>query len=201
MVSIRINGSDSPVKYDGLSKISDLVELIKSMIDPDHMITGILLNGRDLDESEWDMSPSQFETSILEVETGSPEQFVAERMSQASDIVKTCYIEFRDARKAFQDSNMQAGNQSLIKATNILKAFFEWYATMAELVPGDKKPRFDITGQTAEITDVCKQICQQQLYQSWWALGETLEKELEPRLDRLEDFCRKANKDTWSHPV
>ena len=31
---------------------------------------------------------------------------------------------------------------------------------------------------------------QQQLYQSWWALGETLEKELEPKLDKLEDFCR-----------
>lgn len=197
MVSIRLNGSESPIRTEGLSRISDLVELIKSMIDPEHMITGILLNGRDLDDAEWEMSPSQFTTSILEVETGTPEQFVAERMSQASDIVKTCYYEFRDARKAFQDSNMQEGNQCLIKATNILKAFFEWYGTMVELVPADKRERFDISKQTVEITDVCKQICQQQLYQSWWALGETLEKELEPRLDRLEDFCRKANRGAW----
>ena len=32
---------------------------------------------------------------------------------------------------------------------------------------------------------------QQQLYQSWWAIGETLEKDLEPKLDALEDQCRK----------
>ena len=198
MVAIRLNGKETSVRTDGLSRISDLIELIKSMIDPEHMITGILLNGRDLDDAHWDMSPSQFTTDIIEIETGTPEQFVAERMSQASDIVKTCYIEFRDARKAFQDSNMANGNQGLIKATNILKAFFEWYSTMAELVPADKRGRFDITKQTGEITDVCKQICQQQLYQSWWALSETLEKELEPRLDKLEDFCRKANKETFA---
>ncbi len=198
MVAIRLNGKDSSVRTDGLSRISDLIELIKSMIDPEHMITGILLDGRDLDDAHWEMSPTQFTTSILEIETGTPERFVAERMSQASDIVKTCYYEFRDARKAFQDSNMQIGNQALIKGTNILKAFFEWYTTMADLVPADKRGRFDISSQTAEITDVCKQICQQQLYQSWWALSETLEKELEPRLDKLEDFCRKANKDTFA---
>jgi hypothetical protein len=201
MVAIRINGTETSVRTDGLSKVSDLIELIKSMIDPEHMITGILLNGRDLEEGEWDMNPSQFGTSIIEIETGTPVQYVAERMSQASDIVKTCFIEFRDARKAFQDSNMAVGNQALIKGTNILRAFFEWYTTMAELVPVDKRSRFDITKQTQEITDVCKQICQQQLYQSWWALGETLEKELEPRLDRLEDFCRKANKETWAQAV
>jgi hypothetical protein len=43
-----------------------------------------------------------------------------------------------------------------------------------------------------EISETCKKICQQQLYQSWWALGESLEKELEPKLDKLEDACRKA---------
>jgi hypothetical protein len=41
-----------------------------------------------------------------------------------------------------------------------------------------------------DIAECCKRICQQQLYQSWWALGETIEKELEPKLDKLEDFCR-----------
>lgn len=198
MVAIRLNGKEISVRLDGISRIADLIELVKSMIDPEHMITGILLNGRDLEDAQWEMSPTQFTTDIIEIDTGAPEQFVAERMSQASDIVKTCFIEFRDARKAFQDSNMQDGNQGLIKATNILKAFFEWYTTMAELVPVEKRGRFDITKQTSEITDVCKQICQQQLYQSWWALSETLEKELEPRLDKLEDFCRKANKETFS---
>ncbi|MEI7489443.1 MAG: hypothetical protein WCJ72_18910, partial [Chryseobacterium sp.] len=50
---------------------------------------------------------------------------------------------------------------------------------------------YDIEKQVIEIGEVCQKICQQQLYQSWWALGETIEKELEPKLDQLETFCRR----------
>lgn len=194
MVSVRINGEESQIRGDGLPKIADLVELIKTMIDPDHMITGILLNGRDLEEEEWTANPGNMGTAIIEIETGTQAEFVTERMKSASDVVRACYMEFRDARKKFQDGDMQGGNQAMVRAVNTTRAFFEWYATIFELVPADQKTRYDINPQVAEISEVCKRICQQQLYQSWWALGESLEKDLEPRLDKLEDFCRKATR-------
>ena len=62
---------------------------------------------------------------------------------------------------------------------------------MQELVPVSERSSYELGDRVTEITETCKRICQQQLYQSWWALGETLEKELEPQLDRLEDFCKK----------
>lgn len=195
MVAVRINGEDSTgVKSDGLTRFGDLIELIKSTIDPDHMITSILLNGRDLEESEWQMAPAQFGTAILEIETGTPESFVAERMSGASEIIGKCYMEFRDARKTFQANEPQTGNQKMIQAVNILKAFFQWYGTLLELVRPEKRGALNIDKQVSEISEVCKKICQQQLYQSWWALGETLEKELEPKLDALEDHLRRVTK-------
>lgn len=194
MVAIRINGSESPVRSEGLGRLSDLIELIKSQIDPDHMITGILLNGRDLEEAEWDQNPGQFTTDILEIETGSPSEFVTDRMGQASEIIRACYMDFREARKSFQDGDMQQGNQIMIKGVNVLRAFFEWYGTLIELIPQPQRANFEISDQVTVISEICKRICQQQLYQSWWALGETLEKELEPKLDKLEDFCRKAHR-------
>ena len=196
MVSVRINGEDSSIRSEGLPKVADLVELIKSMIDPEHMITGILIDGRDLGEDEWYANVNQLGTSIIEVETGTPEEFVSSRLTRASDIIRACYMEFRDARKSFQDGNMTTGNQRLATAVNTLKAFFEWYRTLLGLVPESRRSKFDIEEQTAELLETCKRICQQQLYQSWWALGESLEKDLEPKLDKLEDFCRKATKDS-----
>ena len=86
---------------------------------------------------------------------------------------------------------MQTGNQRLVQAVNTAKAFFDWYATIVELAPKEKRSSYDINPQVLEISQICKTICQQQLYQSWWALGETLEKQLEPKLDKLEDFLRK----------
>ncbi len=62
---------------------------------------------------------------------------------------------------------------------------------MLDLLPAGNRGVFDIRPQTDEIAEVCKNICQQQLYQSWWAIGETLEKELEPKLDQLEGYLRK----------
>ncbi len=194
MVNVRINGEESTVNSESSSKVTDLVELIKSIIDPDHMITSILINGKDLAEDEWYSTVNQLGTSIIEVETGTPENFVGNRLEQSSDIVRACFVEFRDARKSFQDGDMNSGNQKLVTAVNTLKAFFEWYKTLISLVPEEKQTHFNMDKQVTEISETCKKICQQQLYQSWWALGESLEKELEPRLDSLEDFCRKAPK-------
>jgi hypothetical protein len=198
MINVKINGEESSVGGESSSKVTDLVELIKSIIDPDHMITSILINGRDLAEDEWYSTVNQLGTSIIEVETGTPEEFVADRLSKSSDVVRACYVEFRDARKGFQEGDMNIGNQRLVTAVNTLKAFFEWYKTLVTLVPEEKREFFNMEKQVSEISDVCKRICQQQLYQSWWALGESLEKELEPKLDALEDFCRKAPRNAFA---
>ena len=191
MVSVLINGSESGIAGNGLSRLAELVELIKASIDPDHMITSILVDGRELSDSEWGSAVSQFGTSIIEIQTDTPDRFVDDRMACAGDVVRTCYFEFRDARKCFQSGDMVEGNQRLLKAVNTARAFFDWYASIMQLTSEEKRAQYAISGQVTEITEICKRLCQQQLYQSWWALGETLEKELEPKLDKLEDFCRK----------
>lgn len=191
MVGVRINGEDAPFRTDGLSKIADIIELIKANIDPEHIITSLLIDGRDFSDDDWTANASKYETAILEVETGTPDDFVARRMAQASEVVQSCYMQFREARKAFQDGDMNSGNQRLVSAVGTTKAFFEWYASIMQLVQPEKQAFYDISTQVTDITNICKNICQQQLYQSWWALGETLEKELEPKLDGLEDYLRK----------
>lgn len=194
MVSVRINGSESGIVGNDLSRLTELVELIKASIDPEHMITSIQVNGRELSDAEWSSTVSQFGTAIIEVETDTPDRFVDDRMACAADVVRTCFFEFRDARKCFQAGDMVEGNQRLLKAVNTTRAFFDWYSSISQLMTEAKRAQYDISVQVKEITEICKRLCQQQLYQSWWALGETLEKELEPKLDKLEDFCRKYQK-------
>ena len=191
MVSVRINGEDAALKADGLGSIAEVIELIKASIDPEHMITNLNLNGKELAESDWSATTNQFDTVMLEVETGTPSEFVRVRLGMAWEIARSLFNEFRDARKAFQTGNMMAGNKKLINAVNTARAFFEWYGSMLNLVPEANRGSYNISPQVIEISEVCKRLCQQQLYQSWWAIGETLEKDLEPKLDALEDCCRK----------
>lgn len=188
---VIINGSESSISGTGLPKMADMVELIKASIDPEHMITQLLLDGKELGDNDWSAPCGAFETAIVEVETDTPERFVEDRLSKASAVIQACYMEFRDSRKSFQAGDMQRGNQQLMTAVKTAQAFFEWYGVIFELVTPEKRVNYDISTQVTEISTICKRICQQQLYQSWWALGETLEKELEPKLDKLEDFLRK----------
>jgi hypothetical protein len=190
MKAVIVNGNQTALNTQGMPKIMDLIELIKESIDPDHMITSILLDGRELEDHDWSGNTNQYETSILEIETGRPEEFVASRLASASNVVQACFLEFREARKFFKNGKMEDGNRQLVRAVNTLQAFFEWYSTLLEIVPEDERPQFVLDQEINSVSTVCKKICQQQLYQSWWALGETLENELEPALDVMEDRCR-----------
>jgi hypothetical protein len=194
MLRVMINGQEARLDTGSVPRFSDLIELIKATIDPEHMITGILLDGREVTDEEWFRNLSQLEATELEIVTGRPDEYVTARIGEASRVVRSCFLEFRDARKGFQDGDMQIGNRRLKVAVDTLRAFFEWYGTLLQLVPEDRRDCIDISPQVRDISETCKKICQQQLYQSWWALGESIEKDLEPKLDRLEDACRKAAK-------
>lgn len=190
MVSVRINGVESGISCGGLSRFPELVELVKANIDPEHMITSIVIDGRLPTEEDWSANLSQFETNIVEIETGKPAEYFLGQIGQAADVVQACFTQFRSSRKSFQSGEMVEGNKLLIEAVGTAKAFFDWYGTLLQLVTPEEGKVYDIEAHVTDISECCKRICQQQLYQSWWALGETLEKELEPKLDKLETFFR-----------
>jgi hypothetical protein len=156
------------------------------------MITAITMDGRELTDEEWNQCVSQLQGHTLEILTGHPDVYVSDKLQDASRVVRSCFFEFRDARKGFQDGDTVVGNKRLKTAVDTLKAFFDWYGTLVQLVSETKRGKLDISPQVVDISETCKKICQQQIYQSWWALGESLEKELEPKLDKLEDACRRV---------
>lgn len=192
MIKVFINEVDAELECESSFRFVSLVELVKSQIDPEHMITAILVDDRELSEEEWNMTLGEFQGEQLSFYTGNPDEYVAQRLQSAPGVVRTCFFEFRDARKEFQDGANQEGNQRLKVACDTLRAFFDWYGTLVQISSEPKRGQLDISTQVVEISETCQKICEQQLYQSWWALGESLEKDLEPQLDKLEDICRRA---------
>ncbi|MFN4896974.1 MAG: hypothetical protein ACK5GN_09395 [Pseudomonadota bacterium] len=192
MIQISINGRKADICLTNTLQFTDLLELVKAQIDPEHMITAITMDGRELTDEEWNQCVSQLQGHTLEILTGHPDVYVSDKLQDASRVVRSCFFEFRDARKGFQDGDTVVGNKRLKTAVDTLKAFFDWYGTLVQLVSETKRGKLDISPQVVDISETCKKICQQQIYQSWWALGESLEKELEPKLDKLEDACRRV---------
>ncbi len=190
-VQIKINGVDTAIAHSSYSRFTEVIELIKSVIDPDHIITDIKIDGADPSELQWQGVVSQLGTSILEIETGEVSNYIAQKMAVTSTIIDEIYLLFRQARKSYHTGNSFEGNKALAQAVKAAKAFFEWYYAMLNLVPTSQKSFYNIEDQVRDIAETCQRICTQQLYQNWKGIADTIENELEPKLDKLESFSRR----------
>ncbi len=192
MLQIQVNGQQSGLRAATLPRMTDVVELIKNSIDPQHIITDLKINGRDMTEADWQGTPNQFATTdVLEVATATPNEFIRQRTEVTPNLIENTFILFRSARQSFQAGDNDEGNKILSIAVRDLKAFFEWYSLLQSVVPVSDRAKYDISAQVEKITETCKEICQQQMYQSWWALGKAIQEKLEPSLDSLELYFRK----------
>jgi len=173
-----------------LVRVGDLIELVKTVIDPDHMIVEIEVNGSPISDDVWSGALQAVSSSHFDFYTSTRSDYLKEQVGKSARAVQACFVQFRDARKTFQGGDTQGGNQRLVQATDTLKSFFDWYSVLLQLANEDQKAQMSLEPALSDILNCCKDICQLQLYKSWWALGEKIQNELEPQLDRLEDKCR-----------
>lgn len=191
MVSVKINNQPLEADLGSISTVPDLVEFVKTYIDPESIITGLFIDGRPLAEGDWRVPLNVFGTSVFEVCTGSKEEYLSDRMSVADEYLEQIIAEFTQAREFFKKGSSLDGNRSISNAVNDLNAFLNWYNTLLNMLPaGSTSCNENFLRQVEELSHTCEQLVQQQLYNSWWALGETMETKLEPQLGLLRESCR-----------
>ena len=184
MVTVEINGEVAITDTSAISTMGDLIELVKATIDPETIITDLKLAGKNLSDTDWRVPLSVQGTSTLEVTTGSRDAYIIGRLHSAPELLEAITEEFDKVKDCFKDSMVEKGNKLLGTAVGDLDAFIKWYeAILAMLTEEVYKQYEDSLEKTAvAISATCEQLVQQQLYQSWWALGETIESKLIPEL-------------------
>ena len=190
MVKVEINGTEFSSDLASIKTMAELVELIKASIDPDVIITSLSIEGKELSEADWRTPLSVQGEAVLEVTTGSRETYVSERLALAGLYMEQIVAEFVEVRENFRSGTTTDGNSNLVQAVEDLRAFLAWYNTVQSLLPeSNTDDRQSFLGFVDELTSICEQLVQQQLYQSWWALAQTIETKLEPLLLKLQEFC------------
>ncbi len=190
MFTVHLNGSEFPAPVAGLRNIAEVVELVKASIDPDSIIVDLQLNGQSLQEPDWQNSLAAHQSSVLEVATGRKEDFVSDRLAQSPQIVDMVLGRFQEARSSFSTGAVSAGNTTLGGALRDLKAFLDWYNTVLQMMPAHWQAHKDtFLAQISTLNKTCEEMMQQQLYQSWWAIGETIQNKLAPQLTDLKRLC------------
>lgn len=183
MITVRLNGSAINSGQEGLRTLGDLVEIVKAQIDPKTIITEMLFNGELVDEQAWRRPLTQMGVGTLDVTTGDKERYCSERLSLAPHYLRKITEEFVEARQVFQEGNSAKGNDLLKVAVEDLNAYVGWLAALLALEPQVSPQFIENVHQNIEtITKVGERLVQHMLYQSWWAVGQTIESDLEPAL-------------------
>lgn len=186
MVTVRIDGVESQTDFSSAQSVNELVELVQSVIDPQSIIVSIMHDEKELTEEDWLSSQCLKGSGVFDISTGTRDDYLSERFYQAPVLLDHILQQFLFVRECFQKSDKEEGNKVLSIAVEDLKAFVEWYNSLlfaSERV--DDVVRSKFVQRIESLTSICEQLLQQHLYQSWWALGETIEGKLAPVLSEI----------------
>lgn len=190
MVQVSVNGMPMPADLAGLRTMGDIIELVKANVDPEQIVTGVFVDGDPICEADWRSPLVTLGNRNVDIKTGTKEFFANERLQVAGGIVDSIMEGFGKAQQAFLTGNNRDGNLSFAQAIEDLSAFLNWYLTVLSVDQAQAVAQRTAFGLIIkDIQTTCEQMMQQQLYQSWWALGESIRMRLEPQLQRVKLFC------------
>jgi hypothetical protein len=190
MMNIQVDGSPLQMDLGGIKTMGDLLELVKTSIDPDTMIISIEFEGRPLADSDWTLPLSNQRGRTLEIKTGTKRSYLSERFSASAAIVEQIVNEFADAGDSYRSGMSPDGNVKLGRAVDDLGAFVNWYSSLLSMDQEALRKQSELfTAQVDGLQAICEQILQQQLYNSWWVLAETIQSRLNPKLEEIRSLC------------
>jgi hypothetical protein len=194
MISVMVDGERLEAPLDGIKTMGELIELVKATIDPDTIIVELKLEGKPLLDSDWRVPLSVHSDSMLEISTGDKQAYFRERLHSAEGYLERIMAGFSRASDSYASCAYDEANQLFKSSVDDLLAFVNWYVNLLSVSPEDTEAELGIyEGHIRSIQSTCEQLLQQQMFQSWSMLGETLEKRLNPELALLREFCRETS--------
>ncbi len=193
-MNVTIDGQKFGLDLSRMHMIGELVELIKATIDPDSIITSLSLDGRPLSDADWKTSLSAFAGRTLEVSTGGKDAYINERLRAADAYLGQIAAQFSEVSQLYLNGAAEEANRRFGMPLNDLVAFVDWYASVLAMAPEKFGVQQDEYRKRIEaIKETCDSIVQQQMFQAWFIVGETLRTKLIPALEELAQFCRTIN--------
>lgn len=189
MIQIEVDGKAMSADIGALRTMGELIEFIKTAIDPDVMLTSILFNGEPLSDADWNSPLAVHRGKTLQVLTGTKLGYLADRLGSSADIIAQVITSFLQVADSYRIGYQAEGNQRMTGATNDLLAVINWMGALL-MIDQDRfaVDQAEFKRIIDDITLTCEEMLQQQLYSAWWPLADVISNKLIPRLESLKAF-------------
>ncbi len=190
MIRLEINGSQREEDLTAYRSMGEMLEFVKSQIDPDTMIVSLLLDGQELTDSEWNAPFSAGRDRILQIQTGTKKDYIKQRLNTAPTLVEQISVEFGNAGQAYQSGSNIEGNTKFSLAVKDLGAFVRWYNSLLGMDSALETQLKGFIDQVSSLQGICEQLHKQQVIQSWWSAGDMINQKLRPKLEEIKNYCQ-----------
>lgn len=190
MIKLEINGTRREEDLSAYGTLAEMLEFVKSQIDPDLIMTNILFDGSDITESEWISPLATNLERVLQIQTGTKKEYINERLSTAPTLVEQISVEFGNAGKDFYAGANVDANNKLSLAVKDLGAFVRWYNSLLTMDNNLETQLKAFIDQVSSLQGICEQLHKQQMVQSWWGAGDTISHKLRPKLNEIKNYCQ-----------
>ena len=186
MVQVKVNNSEMPVPTQQLNTVTELVEYVKSSIDPETIIVSLTKNDAPLSDLDWRDPISPQEDITLNFITGLKSDFVSERLSIASEVATSLIEKLEACAQGFKQMRVHSANTEFLGFVSDLDAYISWlnsiYTLQEDMFSSELEQYHELVH---ELELVCLKLQDQQITSSWWGLGDTLITDLAPLIKNI----------------
>jgi hypothetical protein len=193
MLQIMVDNTELKLEISRMRTMAELVEYIKSSIDPDTIILSLTRDELPLSDNDWSVPLTSFGESKVEVMTGSKMEFVQDRLKMSESLVDQIYESFTDLSKLFKHGMEDQAHEPFAHSLNDLNAFVGWlysvFSVDAELF-GDEIIEFE--GIVDDLKKICVDIQRYQMQQAWWNIGDVLDLKVISNLEQMKELSNRS---------
>jgi hypothetical protein len=193
MPNIMVDNTELNLEVSKLRTVAELVEYIKSSIDPDSIILTLTKDDEPLSENDWIMPLQSFRQSKFKITTGSKGEFVRERLEMVDAVINEMYDSFSRISKLFKHGVEDEAHEPFAQSLNDLNAFVGWLHSVYsvdEEIFGQEISEFEIIIE--ELKNSCVDVQSFQMQQSWWNLGDVLDLKILSTLEQIREMNARA---------
>lgn len=195
MIQVIVDNNSLSAEFTNGRTMGELVEYIKSTIDPSNIIVSLTKDDIPLSENDWKSNLSSLSNSRLEVKTGTKSDFIKLRLDAVGNLVGNLIDRIQETSVLFKSGSVIEGNKIFSTCLEDLNALISWLHSIISMDSDFYANELAIfSNQVKDFRYVAGQLQQQQLFQSWWALGETLTTKLIPLLESMKTLGIDAGK-------
>lgn len=193
MIHVKINENELNIPSQGLNTLGELVEYVKSSIDPETIIVSLTKNDQPLSDLDWRNPLTSQVDMRLSFTTGSKSTFIKERFQLGADILSNFKDKIEICAQSFKQLRVHSANKEFGTFVSDLNAFVSWMHSIYLL---DQEKYSDDISTYSNYVNQLEQICialqNQQITSSWWALGDSLINKLLPLVKNIEELVNSS---------